>query len=499
MASRGLTSWLRRLGNVPQQGRRGSGLGMPVPGDIPQGLLYARGFLLTADRVEPPVAVAGWQVVQMPGYSLRVDARVPVQHAEHAGRSAWLVGDAFEPEAGIYQDAARYLLQGDLLERLDGMAGRFALFVLEPGRRLEVYHDAMGSRSIFYSDSDSDSGAVVASHAGLVADILGTGLREWIIPFITSRGYFRRDVKYLPGLDSPFEGVRQLTPNTRLVLPTKAVERYWPREPRIESDYESAVAALVQHVSGLGAYLRQHDEHAIVGVSAGRDSRCALAGVVPLSPSLFTFVRSPGGESEDSADSRIARRLAEACGLGLEIVKISTPPHLDIAKTGFAKAFRRNTGYVRGNTSGWVEHFWQQEQRPAVFVRGFGGEVMRGFYRAISSASPQHLANTYDVNSGTDYTIHAFRTFCQVASWDPELLMGRRLDDMLYWEHRMGVWGSSAFSESDMAFRGLPAFNSRNLFQKFMALPPDQRNSTKIFDAATTRLCPSFDGIPYSS
>jgi hypothetical protein len=498
MAAQGLSSLLGKLGLARQSAERGSGLGPADAGDTPPGLLYARGFLLASDHVRTPPAVGDWRQVRIPGYTLHVDTRVPVQHAEHDGRSAWLVGDAFEPERGVYRDAARYLLEGDLVERLDGMAGRFALFVLGRGNRLEVYHDAMGSRSIFHGDG------IVASHAGLVADVLGTGLREWVIPFITSRGYFQRDVKFLPGLDSPFERVRQLTPNTRLVLPGSTVERYWPRGPIPDTDHDTAVDALVQHMEGLCRYFAEGAGRPVVGVSAGRDSRCALAGLASQAPHLFTFVRSPGGQSEDSPDSKTARKLAEQCELPLEIVRISTPPHLDTAATGFARAFRRNTGYVRGNTSGWVEHFWkkaqagEQGQRQDVFVRGFGGEVMRGFHKPMASYSPSQLAATYNVNAGSAYTREAFATFCEVAGWTGDL-KGHRPEDLFYWEHRMGVWGSSAFSESDMAFRGMPAFNSRRLFEKFIGLPPDVRSATATFDAATRRLFPPFDGIPYAS
>lgn len=496
MASRGLSGWVKKLLTAP--GRLSPGIAVGGPGDLGDGPLYARGFLLAGRELVAPAAVAGWRPLDLPGHVLHVDPRVPVHSAQRGNRSAWLIGDAFEPIANVYDDAAGYLLEGDLLERLDGMAGRFALIVHGPGNRLEVYHDAMGARSVFYG------AGVVASHAGLIAEMLGTGLREWIIPFITSRGYFQRDVKYLPGLDSPFEEVRQLTPNTRLSLPDGGIARYWPRAPHPPTDVDTAVDSLVVHMQGLRAYLSGIDGRAFVGLSAGRDSRCALAALVPLEPHLFTFVRSKDGRSENSADSRTARRLAEAAGLPLEIVKLTSPPHLNTAASAFAKAFRRNTGYIRGNNAGWVEHFWKQSATPLpasaqdVFVRGFGGEVMRGFYKPMAGSTPALLADTYGVNAGSSYSRQAFATFRDVVQWPVDLL-GYGPEDLLYWEHRMGVWGSSAFSESDMAFRGMPAFNSRRLFQNFMALPPDARGATSTFDAATTRLFPGFDGISYVS
>lgn len=470
--------------------RQGAGPAIETLAALPSNLLYARGFLLTTG--EAPPTVQGWVRHPVGAWNLHVDPRVPVEHAASGDVQAWLVGDAYDPVDGVYRDIVRHLLDGDLLTNLDDLAGRF-LLVVSRGDRIELYHDAMGSRSIFYG------GGVAASHAALVSDVLGTGLREWIIPYITSRGYSNRDVKYLPGLDSSFQGVRQLTPNTRLVLPSCAVERYWPRGPLRSATRDQALDCLIQHVEGLRCYLETREIASIAGMSAGRDSRGLVAGLAPLRPRLFTFVRSKGGTSTESADSRAARQVAELCGLDLEIVKLAAPPHLDTAASGFAACFRRNTGYVRGNNSGWIEHFTGESDQDALFVRGFGGEVMRGFYSPIPEISPGALANTYDINAGSAYTRDVFLNFIGVAQWRVDTLHGYGLNDLFYWEHRMGTWGSSALSESDMAFRSIPGYNSRALFTTFMGVSPEVRRESEIFEEAIARMMPSLAEVPYES
>src|SRR5690606_1512315 len=144
-------------------------------------LLYARGFLLCRGK-HAPEAVAQWRSWDVAGWCLHTDPRVPVDHAASGDREVWIVGDAFHPERHIFTHLAQHLLEEDLLVTLDGMAGRF-LLVHRNGSRIEIYHDAMGARSVFYGNG------VVASHAALAAEILGSGLRDWVIPFITSRGY----------------------------------------------------------------------------------------------------------------------------------------------------------------------------------------------------------------------------------------------------------------------------------------------------------------------
>jgi len=468
-------------------------LAVQQPVDALEQLVYARGFLLTRAGA-PPAPVATWAAMPVGEYTLYVDPRVPVQKATKGRRSAWLVGDAFDPVDGIYQGMADHLIGGDLLQRLDQAAGRFVLFV-QDGERLEVYHDAMGSRSVFHVDGD-----VVASHAALAAHVVGMPLREWILPFITSSNYTKRDVKYLPGLESPFEKVVQLTPNTRLVLPTGKVERYWPREPREAATPEQAVAALVRHLEGLRTYLQSNGLRPTLGVSAGRDSRAALAALKDLDPYVFTFVRSAKGQGENSKDSRTAKDLTSRCGLTLDIVKLTAPPPLDETATPFAAAFRRNTGYIRGSNARWVECLAERgDLADSVFVRGFGGEVMRVFYRQITEVTPKQLAAAYDVNAGSCYSRDAFERFIARAAWTQKALRGYSLDDIFYWEHRMGIWGASAMSEADMAFRSMPAYNTRSLFSIFMGLPSEARDTSELFEAATERLAPEIGGLPYDS
>lgn len=455
-------------------------------------LLYARGFILCKPGLVP-AAVAAWAAWPVNDWSLHVDPRVPVDHAAAGSREVWVVGDAFSPVEGIYEGIAHRLLEGDLLECLDRLAGRF-LVISRNGPRVEIYHDAMGSRSVFYG------GNVVGSHAALVAEVIGEGLRPWVIPFITSRNFVKRDVKYLPGLDSPYEGVRQLTPNCRLVLNGFTVERYWPRAQLETSDPRSALDLLVCHLRGLKHYFDRSGMKPLLGMSAGRDSRGLFAALNVLKPRVFTFVRSPHGNSIESADSRAARALAAKVGQDVEIIKMAAPPPIDASSSPFSVAFRHNTGYVRGSGSNasWVEYFLDGPDDHYLFVRGFGGEVMRGFYADIDEATPAALAELYGVHAGSSISRNAFAVFLEAAGWNPNSLFGYKPADLFYWEHRMGVWGSSALAEFDMAYRCIPGYNSRELFSAFMGLPPEVARQG-LFEAAVAAISPGLLEVPFDS
>lgn len=458
-------------------------------GELVRDVVYARGFLLSRGG-EAPGEVSGWTRHDVGDWKLYVDPRVPMVHGASGPQEVWIIGDAFHARSGTFTHIAEWLLEGQLLEKLDGMGGRF-LLIHRHGARIDVYNDALGSRSIFYGTN------VVASHSELAARVIDTGLRDWIVPFITSRGYIQRDVKYLPGLHSSFEGIEQLTPNCRLQLGSLRPERYWPRGELVATEPGQALATLVQHLEALRAFFAANQLNPIVGLSAGRDSRGVIAALAELRPVIFTFVRSEGGESTDSADSRASGQLAETLGLELELIRLKAPPPLDDLLTPFAAAFRRNTGYVRGNNSAWVEHYAGQYPEH-VFVRGFGGEVMRGFYPELQSITTSALAQLYDVNAGSRASRDAFTHFIDHAGWEAERLFNHPLAGQFYWEHRMGTWGASALLESDMAFRSIPGYNSRELFEVFLGLDPEV-NRRDIFEAAVKELQPGISSIPYNS
>jgi hypothetical protein len=74
--------------------------------------------------------------------------------------------------------------------------------------------------------------------------------------------------------------------------------------------------------------------------------------------------------------------------------------------------------------------------------------------------------------------------------FDESSLHGRDPNDIFYLEHRMGIWGSTAMSEVDLALRGMAGYNSRNLLDLFFALPWESRTARTAFNQATQELAP---------
>lgn len=460
-------------------------------------LLYRNGFILSEAAISG-YPFAGWHVHRLGDLVLQThpDACCVVETSH--GLTSALIGDAFDPECGVYdeagvlQDLVKAKTEPDFHRVLDRLGGRFAL-LLARHDGYQVFQDAIGARTVFYATNRR----IAASHAEIVAKASGSGFSDFFIPFLTSRNYVRKDVKYLPGIATPYENVLQLTPNTRLDFADQKVTRFWPREPiSAPSTDAAALDGLLLHVRGLATYLRAKSLRPLAGLTAGTDSRLLLAAFRSSDPYLFTYIRSDSGTTENDVDTRQAAVLAGRYGLTRDVYPIPNRPALEDAGDAFSYAFRRSTGYFRSSTSLWPKQLADQgfEFGSVRCVRGFGGEVLRGFYQGtknqIDRVNHRQLSRAYDINSGSSVTRNLFLNFMETACFDDASLHGRNANDIFYWEHRMGIWGSIALAEADLAVPMLAGYNSRNLFDLFLALPWENRKARTAFHQATRQLAP---------
>ncbi len=468
-------------------------------------LIYRNGFIVSRDGFSPKRLCSGWTVSQMHGWEISFHPDTHVLSIESDVCPAIAFGDAFSPELGVFESQEAFKKMSLAMEAgldefyrvLDGMCGRFAILIKSPNG-WEVYHDALGSRSVFYSLTQH----VFASHVELLADFLRLRHGDHFVPFITSKNYIQRDVKYLPGTATPYDDLRQLTPNTALSMMDLRPKRYWPREDiRPHVDADQASKALIDHLIGLSRFMTSNGIKPFLGLTGGTDSRALLAGLLNASPETFTWVRSVSGESHFDKESRVAKELAEIVGVPHESFPVKSPARLNDARDEVSYAYRRNTGYYRGIDGGWQRHFIDVDYGNSVFVRGFGGEILRGFYQAtsnrISRVNARQFSNAYDVNSGSSVTRWYFDEFIQATDLSEERCFGYDPNDLFYWEHRMGTWGSIALTESDVSIRGMSGYNSRNLYKAYMSLDWNCRSARLPIHRAVSVMSRALGEVPY--
>ena len=153
-------------------------------------------------------------------------------------------------------------------------------------------------------------------------------------------------------------------------------------------------------------------------------------------------------------------------------------------------------------------------KRRSVFVRGYGGEIIRGFYNlearhgkhSIKALTAEELLKAYGssirkAREGYAYAKiaqAAFDGFMTRANYDERLSRsGFDLSDVFYWEHRMGMWGAAMHNEMDAAMFAMTGFNSRRMYETAFGLQPEERLTKEVLLRVVRRYDEGMAEIPY--
>ena len=158
-----------------------------------------------------------------------------------------------------------------------------------------------------------------------------------------------------------------------------------------------------------------------------------------------------------------------------------------------------SSGCHRGQsrlTLSMARHF----PRDAIFVRGFGGEIIRGFYNRHGKSLPygkgddaltKCLVECYmtSKNKNVDSGFHklALSATQEFLSATGLLSVPKSFDilDLYYWEQRMGVWAANMHNEDDVALYSMTGYNSRKVFHAAFGLTAKERFGAKIMTNIT--------------
>ncbi len=403
--------------------------------------------------------------------------------------NAFAVGDDRSAEA-LLETAIAAGSDSVLHETLDILSGRFALITSQGGGR--VYHDAFGSRTIFYRVGQP---SCTASHGGLIAGLFGATVDPLAEAISREPEYVSRSVAYLPGDLSVHDGVRALTPNNYYDISSGRTVRYWPRVPRKKTTLNQFHSCADTYFSSFAAYLSNHHLTPVLGVTAGIDSRAIIAAFrhhnVPMKYVTWKNVALP------EKDVAVAKAMASYLG-GQHHLLPERGQGEDETFYRISDLAGKNVGHFSGRND--VGHFSGRSritaymyqtfegQSDLVFIRGYGAEILRGFYnlgrQRIEEMSVAELVRAY--NTSVRIERSPSEKYIKLASEAVEQFMLRAnyeglerfdydLSDLYYWEHRMGMWGSSMQNEMDAAMLSMAGFNNRCLFESAFGLEPSER------------------------
>jgi hypothetical protein len=444
----------------------------------------------------------GWELMHHP------ETRILSYADEDVGLV--VLGEAFDiaPDGpGVDAVCARLLrATGDAFWRaFDQLSGRFALLVVtSEGTRL--LHDPFGARSLFYRSAGSPA---FASHSELLALAFEHATDALVAELRGLPEYRARGVAYLPGDWTAFSGIWGLTPNNYLDLERGTTVRYWPRQRRAETSFDDFFSHLEGYLSAFVRYIGDHHTP-VLGLSGGIDSRALIAAFrahgAPIK--LVTWI----GNYITDYELPIVEQITDYLAADHRYVNVRDK--LDDPTFRAVKAIAsRNVGRYRGHAR-LTAHMYRafHEVPDAVFVRGYGGEILRGFYD-VSRRTPSktgigapELFRMFNaglpIRPRERYTAigHlAFEQFVERAHYDSALVgSGYEMSDIFYWEHRMGMWGSVMHNEMDAAMWSVTGYNSRPLYECAFGLERGRPLQKSLLAEATARLDAVLAAFPLS-
>lgn len=453
-------------------------------------LAYRYGFLCHHNEEavgKPPE----WQAtrIDVQDFVIWADLQARTETTSRSEGDIVVVGDAYTHSGVHLGTRLKDLDWSDPWPGIDDLGGRFAILFIS-GSSIRVANDAFGARTLFYSPGRR----AIASHACLLADALGAERSESVKAFLASPEFKSRTVGYLPGDLTIYENVFALIPNN--YWDGAKAHRYWPRVARRPTQKEEFLTAACSYFDAFTSFMKSRYTP-VFGITGGVDSR---AGFAPFRGEFRAMTWTHPIKDEEKP---IITQIVDKLSLNhVYIEPKENKPDSPIAAAAVIAGgrVRRGRTYVEGMEM-------QYRDINGAFVRGYGGEILRGFpvyQRRKNVFTNTAMTYTYSTSmrnceKGKDYLAFchaAFDGYMQRANYAGLENFGYKAWDLFYWEHRMGTWGASVLSETDPGIYSLVAFNSRPLYEVALGLPDEERLTKGLLNDVVRMYDPDLADIP---
>jgi hypothetical protein len=467
-----------------------------------QHLLFRFGFICFAAADGPrnndeiwAAIRRSWPKIQLGEFIIHRHPETPLSHQSQGDKHTVLIGDAFMVGDGDPLALAAGAVGDELLDLLDRLSGRFVLLIMQGGAG-KVFHDAFGARSIFYTINGA---LALASHSHLLACAFGAK------PFLDTPVATQL---WLPGDMTMFRDVYALPPNHCYDIAARKVVRYWPRKSRRKTSFDEFFCALDNYLKALIEFVRP-PRRPILSLTGGIDSRLIAAAFhhygVEFSTVTFTNFHFEPWEAAPVA----------------EMSRYLGVPHSEINETNdsvnaAARIGVRNSGRYNGQRPAVVAGMYRLYggSPGAIFVLGLGGEAIRGCYNLklnpLRDLSAKEMFRVFLEGGKSDkiraldpdvesVILSAFEGFRERAGYDR--FDGHEFDvnDIFYWEHRVGIGESAGLNEIDVAVPSIFGFNSRTVCEAAYGLSDDERLSKELFVEVIQRYDAHIAAVPFWS
>lgn len=467
-------------------------------------LLYKRGFLFTdkedisfKDSMTTRV-FKKWSHINFNNYDVYIEPSLPHAYYESNKMKVLVMGLVLNPFSSendikkIAERLAEKINDISFLDYLDELSGRFTI-ISDAGNDTRVYGDAAGTRTLYY-DIQSER-HIISSHSTLIADLMGYDISKTSQSVLTNPEFTGR--KYMPGLLSPFDEIKPITPNTRYVVENRKIERFFPREELTTTNFKDTVDAVTEVLKEQSRLINEIYKTS-TSLTAGLDSRLtfAIQNSEKNNGDYFTHISKRIPESFQE-DVDIGKELADIYNKEHRVYEYTNDDTVDGFKE-FKAVWFKNVGMYRGSV-----HLFKAyaDSYPAqnLHIRSNIAEVVRVYYkRRTGEVNEAKLANLYTISTFKDdeLVLDSFKEFIETTNFKEDKFYNYNFADLFYWEHRMGMWHSWLVNESDVAYETFVPFNNRKLLTMMLSIPEAERVGDELFIEIINNVNPKLMGIP---
>lgn len=450
---------------------------------------YPRGFVLHDARPNLTLPT-GWSEVVLPRTTWRFE-HDPAENVDLARTSdgmGWILVYGLCLYCGADQrplTPAERLVEASergtnaFLDELDLVGGRHLVIRASP-EGLELYQDATGMRSVYFSPE----AGLVSSHVHLINDL---------VPH-EKRSKAQGSGGALSGWDrTPFLGVTALIPNHVLRLADWGCVRFFPRgqnryqkfshQERLDT-FRAIWDRQMSELKSLGSRL-------VMSLTGGADSRTSLAlSMAHLDDiEMFTYTVPRVGTSRWSQMMDLDRRLVEEIKALVPVnhryfvFGEQSHPEQEMISQRLAK----NTHSSHGR---WlVPHYAAAfPTDDVIHLRGNAYEIGRAYWGTdskndnMASLQKLYLSRTQKDKGSVPFQRRVEDFHRGVHDWQYDTQMfGFHLFDIFYWEIRSGRWLAEILNETDIAFNTCVPMNCRAMIEVSLAYPVKDRRSGYFF------------------
>lgn len=428
-------------------------------------LKYRNQYLLTPSSIECPFLHNRFKVGGE--YVFYTHKDLVVNSVDQEDVKLILLGDLFDyisPEKNneeILKDLIDYEFDS-LLEAIGRYTGRYVIIHLK-GDKLNLAHDQMASRKVYYSNSQGK--VWMGSQAHLLAKVLGfekTNKPE-LLSYYSSQEFVRLNHANIGDL-TLYDEIRQLMPNHFLEVNGMKVSRYWPKAKIEKRPLKEVTIECAKMIEGYMASITRRYE-VMIPVTAGKDSRIMLAASKRFKDRVYYYINKPENLAYNNPDITVPRRLLADLNLDFNI----QVPSSEVDEE-FKKVYFYNNEYASTEFLPIIYNYYTKFPNKINLPGLWAAAGMAAYKSKKIKKTGRRLAQLNHV----DHYSFAIKYYDDWIAKRQYLFQSLKFEmiDLFYMEEGLANWGTQIQTEKDVAQEEINLFNSRDLVTLFLSVKP---------------------------